>query len=762
MFNSQNLIGFIKRFLIEFILLTLLFLTLAFLTELFTNLNKWPGLLLTWQFWVAVAVNMLPAIVITIIVFFLASRFLKSVYGLEKRREGFDFLARSRFGQAGFSPFIKVDGGRRTLNADGILTKIGGPGSLIVFNDSAVVLEKAGKLTRVMGPGFHTRKLERLEKIYDIIDLRPKQWVYEVGAMTKEGIPVTWDVEVRYQIDDGGNSPTPEEPYPFSEEAVFKAATCKWRREVTRAQDMSWEGRVIIGATEGALRSILARRHLDELIGLTEADEEAVREVVQKQLEEAIREPASNFGARILQVKLANLQVRDSVTEEWIEAWRTRWQGWSQIRLGQGEADRVFLHETVKAEAQVQYIIQIARAFQEENINPGVVSPVLMMRFFSVLDKANANQLSEMREFFPNQAWQMTEQLSETGAGNDTAQQPEQQQLLEFPPPESRPPEPRPARSTSARIIPFRLPVIDEIAAGKARIVSDDIIDYIQVGQLEAEGQPVTVELLKGSQVALYPEYSYFAVKFPEDGLEAVDISADDCILLQKPKWSELEPEGDDIVAVLSREEGQSITLRQLEIDRKQDLSGEIVAIAIARLQPAEATAPDQPANQVDSVPVGIIPVINLMSAGKATPAPEDVTGYLYARQFEHGEQELKAEPLKGNEINFRPGNDYFIMRVSGDSMDQAGVAPGDYVILQKAASGSLKPATGDIVAVVFRDEDDDRATLKRLQIGSGQVSFKPESSNPEHKPSILPARAFRADNPQAEVVGIAVAVLKP
>jgi len=429
MFNPQNLFGFIKRFLLDFIPLTLLFLTLAFLTELLPNLNQWPGLLLAWQFWVGVGLNILPAFVITFLVFFLASRFLKSVYGLEKRREGLDFLARSRFGQAGFSPFIKVEAGHRTTNAEGILTKIGGPGSLIVFNDSAVVLEKAGRLTRVMGPGFHTRKLERLEKIHDIVDLRPKQWVLSVKAMTKEGIPISWDVELHYQIDDGGQTPTPEAPYPFSEQAVFQAATCKWRRE---AEEMDWEGSVVVGATEGTLRSILAKRHLDDLIGLTEGEQQAVREAIQTELEEAVRGSVPALGARILGLKLANLKVEDVVTQEWIEAWRSRWQSWSQIRLGEGEADRVFLHETVKAEAQVQYIIQITQALQDADLE--VIRPVLLMRLFSVLDRANTNQLAMMREFFPNQAWQIADSLREltTGPRHDTARQPEQRPVLEL------------------------------------------------------------------------------------------------------------------------------------------------------------------------------------------------------------------------------------------------------------------------------------------------------------------------------------------
>jgi SOS-response transcriptional repressor LexA len=72
-----------------------------------------------------------------------------------------------------------------------------------------------------------------------------------------------------------------------------------------------------------------------------------------------------------------------------------------------------------------------------------------------------------------------------------------------------------------------------------------------------------------------------------------------------------------------------------------------------------------------------------------------------------------------------------------------------------------MNPASGDIAAVVFRDEDN-RASLKRIQIEARKVVLRPESSNPEHQPRVLPPEAFVGDNPTAAIIGIAIAVLKP
>src|SRR5690606_13116320 len=99
--------------------------------------------------------------------------------------------------------------------AEHILARVGGPGNLVVYNDSAVLLEKAGRFTRMCGKGFI--RLAPFEKPYAFLDLRPKRTVYPVNAMSKEGIPIICEADITYQIDSEGTSATDEDPYPVSE-----------------------------------------------------------------------------------------------------------------------------------------------------------------------------------------------------------------------------------------------------------------------------------------------------------------------------------------------------------------------------------------------------------------------------------------------------------------------------------------------------------------------------------------------------------------
>ena len=156
------------------------------------------------------------------------------------------------------------------------------------------------------------------------------------------------------------------------------------------------------------------------------------------------------------------------------------------------------------------------------------------------------------------------------------------------------------------------------------------------------------------------------------------------------------------------------------------------------------------------------LPVMDKIAAGKEKSASDDIIGYMHQTdefEFEFEGRALKAELLKGSRLTFLPEYDYVAVRISGDSMDKAGIFPNDYTILRRSKPDS----SGDIVAVVFRDEDN-KATLKRFYFdrSSGGVTFKSESSNPDHETRVLRPEFFAGDNPSVEIVGIAIAVLKP
>lgn len=72
----------------------------------------------------------------------------------------------------------------------------------------------------------------------------------------------------------------------------------------------------------------------------------------------------------------------------------------------------------------------------------------------------------------------------------------------------------------------------------------------------------------------------------------------------------------------------------------------------------------------------------------------------------------------------------YFLLRVSGDSMNRAGIQNGDLVLVRQQPTA--QPGQ-NVVALI-----DDEATVKRLRVTPHAIVLEPMSTNERHKPIIL------------------------
>lgn len=91
-----------------------------------------------------------------------------------------------------------------------------------------------------------------------------------------------------------------------------------------------------------------------------------------------------------------------------------------------------------------------------------------------------------------------------------------------------------------------------------------------------------------------------------------------------------------------------------------------------------------------------------------------------------------------------RPPYQYFILRASGDSMNQKNIYDGTLVLVRRQETAS----NGDIVVAILNDE----CTLKEFKRKDNYILLIPHSDNSEHKPIIL-TNDFR-------VQGVVVSVL--
>jgi repressor LexA len=102
------------------------------------------------------------------------------------------------------------------------------------------------------------------------------------------------------------------------------------------------------------------------------------------------------------------------------------------------------------------------------------------------------------------------------------------------------------------------------------------------------------------------------------------------------------------------------------------------------------------------------LPVVGQIAAGGPLLAEQNVDEYIAVpRPLSRGEEE-------------------FILRVKGDSMIEAGILDGDYVVVQRQQTAR----DGDIVvALAGDDEGTDEATVKRFFRENGGIRLQPENA---------------------------------
>ncbi|MDR2588952.1 MAG: transcriptional repressor LexA [Spirochaetales bacterium] len=103
------------------------------------------------------------------------------------------------------------------------------------------------------------------------------------------------------------------------------------------------------------------------------------------------------------------------------------------------------------------------------------------------------------------------------------------------------------------------------------------------------------------------------------------------------------------------------------------------------------------------------LPIVGKVAAGMPIFADENIEGYLG----------ISRHNLKND--------DYFVLRVEGSSMIEAGILDGDLAVIARRNTAS----DGDIVVALINDE---KATLKRFFREKTRVRLEPANSDPAYK----------------------------
>ncbi len=173
-------------------------------------------------------------------------------------------------------------------------------------------------------------------------------------------------------------------------------------------------------------------------------------------------------------------------------------------------------------------------------------------------------------------------------------------------------------------------------------------------------------------------------------------------------------------------------TLNRYVLGRREPKIGTAAAIARA-LGVDPLWLQGYPVPRIPAPPIqvsGMVPILGTIRAGLPLLARQEAEGYAPA--------------------NVANPEECFYLRVTGNSMINAGIREGDLVLIRRQETAE----NGQIVACLVDGED---ATLKRFRMQKGVVILQPE--NPEYEPKIISLKDFETG--AARIIGVAVSLVR-
>lgn len=174
-------------------------------------------------------------------------------------------------------------------------------------------------------------------------------------------------------------------------------------------------------------------------------------------------------------------------------------------------------------------------------------------------------------------------------------------------------------------------------------------------------------------------------------------------------------------------ESGNIKTLRHENLARLADVL-KLSPAALMGWEDIPSSSNSIPSNAIEYNERHFAPIVGTIPAGYPATALQDIEGY---------------EP-----IPYPDAENYFFLRVDGYSMINAGINPGDLVLIRR--QDFAEP--GQIVACRVNG---DEATLKRYRPGPTAVVLMPENS--KYEPKVVSAEDFVTG--YASILGVAIQV---
>jgi hypothetical protein len=307
-------------------------------------------------------------VIVSVLLFLAGGNFVKYLYRLESLQEGFSYLMSAAFG-IGYAR-LGVSEGKPHIDRPGKInpiTRIGGPGYLMVQPGNVVLLEDYAGSIRILGAGQHL--ISRTETVKEMLTLEEqKAQVEKMGATTRDGIEVVArDVQYRYRLDRGlapksSAGYIAENPFPYSEDAVIQMV---YNRTLTANGISGWHFGV--NQVVDTIITDYIRQHLFDHLTAPGAQGGDPRGEIYKQFySEGGIKRFKEKGAELLWIDIGHFDIPEKqVAEQRLSTWQARWAGNANVVRAYGESHRLAFQEMGRAEAQAEMLMSIVHGLED-------------------------------------------------------------------------------------------------------------------------------------------------------------------------------------------------------------------------------------------------------------------------------------------------------------------------------------------------------------------------------------------------------------
>lgn len=376
-------------------------LTFSIVTHLEGEQPAYPGQFLSFGDILAFVFALAPGVAGFILALNRSGAFIREFYNLKRKSTGpldLDPPLRLIFNLGSKPGATARKGLLEVTEQDKEIDDMGGPGILSVHSGTAVVLERVGAFSRIVGPGSYA--LGTFERVRRVIDLRPLSRTRTESARTKDGIEVSAEATVTFQLMEQMEGEELPKPKPRTPLGDLIAAWLGFRvpeprvpggppasLEAIRAivYDLPAGGEWDKSVSSG-LSGVIPQKMLDELWAPDDPDRNPRRELVEELFQKG-RERYRKSGIRLIDLNIGALIVNDEIVKLRREWWQAFWKKDGRITEAEGNAEALQVRERERLEAQTRMIQAILLGVQGlEPIGRDRLSQVIALRFIDTIE----------------------------------------------------------------------------------------------------------------------------------------------------------------------------------------------------------------------------------------------------------------------------------------------------------------------------------------------------------------------------------------